>query len=263
MAVIGFVGVGTISEAVIRAMCTRSAMSDTLVLSPRSERRSRSLADEFEACVRVESNQEVIDRSEIVVLAMRPQQLDEALAGLMFRESQVIASFIAGTPPSGIAQVVAPATQVCQLIPLPAVVLHKGPLLISPEIPEVMTAFAGLGDVVTLDDETRIRAVSCASAVMSTYYEMQNQLIAWLAAQGIPQDTASLYIRSLLEGLATVGRVTPEAERADLPFEHQTKGGLNERVRAGLLEQGWFDMLTSRIDEVYATAVLRKPEAGS
>lgn len=257
MTTIGFLGVGTISEAVIRALCSRPEMADRILLSPRSENRSRLLAAEFAACERLPSNQAVIDGSDIVVLAMRPQQLDQALADLRFREGQVIASFIAGTPPSGIAPLVAPAGPVCQLIPLPAIALHRGPLVISPPVPEVVDAFAGLGDLVLLDDESKIRTLSCASAFMSTYYEMQNALISWIVDQGIDEETASLYVRSELEGLAAVGKATAEAERGDLPAEHQTKGGLNERVRAALLEAGWFETLTGAIDGVHRTARLR------
>jgi pyrroline-5-carboxylate reductase len=257
MTTIGFVGVGTICEAMVRAMAATQGDADRILLSPRSQERSSRLASEFARCERRESNQAVIDGSEIVVLGMRPQQLDEALAGLTFREDQIIASLIAGTPPSGIAALVAPATRVCQLIPLPAIALRRGPLVISPPIPEVVAALDGLGEIITLEDESLIRTLSCASAFMSTYYEMQNALIDWVAAQGIDATTASRYIRAELDGLAAVGLATSDAERLELPAEHQTKGGLNERVRQQLLEAGWFDELTGAIDEIYRAARLR------
>ena len=253
-----FLGVGTISEAVIRAMCSRPGRDETLYLSPRSEARSRRLAEEYACCVRVDSNQAVLDASDIVVLAMRPQELDEALRGLRFRSDQIVASFIAGTPPSGIAEVVGPATRVCQLIPLPPISLHKGPLVICPGIPEVVAAFQGLGDVIVLDDETRIRVLSVGSAIMSTYFELQNDIIAWIAGHGIDEEAASLFIRSELEGLAAVGKVTPEESRLELPAEFQTKGGLNERVRAGLLAQGWFTAVTDCMSDTYDNANLRR-----
>ena len=257
MTSIGFLGVGTISEAMVRAMAGRESVADAILLSPRSTERSARLAEEFARCERLDSNQAVIDSSDIVVLGMRPQQVDDALTGLRFRDDQVVASLIAGTPPSGIATLVAPATRVCQLIPLPAISLRRGPLVISPPLPEVVAAMAGLGEIVTLEDESLIRTLSCASAFMSTYYEMQNALIDWIAAQGIDESTASRYVRAELDGLAAVGWATPDSERAALPLEHQTKGGLNERVRARLLESGWFDELTGAIDDVYRTARLR------
>jgi len=259
MTSIGFLGVGTISEAVVRAMCARPGRADRILLSPRSAERSQSLAEEFDQCVVMETNQEVIDHSDIVVLGMRPQQLDEAVAALEFRHDQVIASFIAGTPPSGLAPLVAPAATICQLIPLPPITLHRGPLVVCPGVPEVLAAFDGLGDLIVLDDEARIRVLSCASAIMSTYFELQNHVIDWITDHGIDEAIASRYIRSELDGLAAVGQVTPDSQRRDLPGDFQTKGGLNERVRAVLLDQGWFDALPGELTEIYDNAVLRTP----
>ena len=92
---------------------------------------------------------------------------------------------------------------------------------------------------------------------MSTYYEMQNTLIAWIVEQGIDEETASRYVRAELDGLAAVGLATRDAERLALPMEHQTKGGLNERVRAQLLASGWFGTLIDAIDSTYRGARLR------
>jgi pyrroline-5-carboxylate reductase len=92
---IGFLGVGTISTAVIHAMYARDRERFTLFLSPRSAEATRKLAATYPHCIRLESNQAVIDASDMVVIAMRPQQMDTALDGLVFRADQTIASFIA------------------------------------------------------------------------------------------------------------------------------------------------------------------------
>lgn len=257
MATVGFIGVGTVSSAVIEAMCQRPDDDSPIVLSPRSESRSRDLAARHARCTRLETNQAVVDAADVVMLGMLPRQLDEVMADLTFRPDQTVVSFIAGSPPSQIAPLVAPAHRVCQAIPLPAIAVHRGPLVLCPGVPEVVDLFAGLGDIVVLEDESRIRVLSCASAIMSTYYEAQNAVIAWAAGRGIAPDVSRDYVVSLLDGLAAVSRVTPAEEFDHLPQEHQTPGGLNERVRAGLLERDWFGALTDRLDDIYDNAVLR------
>ncbi len=212
-------------------------------------------------CARLGSNQEVVDAADIVVLSMRPQQMDEALAGLSFRKDQVIASFIAGSPPSVIADLVSPAKRIAQLIPLPAIEYGRGPLLICPKIPEVIEVFGSLGDVIVIDDETQIRVFSVASAFMSTYYQMQNTIIDWMTTRGVGESTAASYVLSELEGLATVGKATPVGRLVDLPAEHQTKGGLNERVRDHMASAGAFAALRAALDDVYDNARLRSPQA--
>ena len=257
---IGFLGVGTISTAVIHAMSARPLVRCPLYLSPRSSDTTEELAATYPHCIRLESNQAVIDASDMVVVSMRPQQMDEALKGLVFRSDQIIASFVAAVPPSRMAPLVAPATRIAQLVPLPPIALHKGPLLICPSIPEVTDAFAGLGDIVILEDETKIRIISCMSAIMSSYYEMQNSIIDWAVERGLDRSTSALYVRSLLEGLAVAGRHADEAELDAMPAEHQTKGGLNERVRAGLMADDWFEHLRRQLDNTYDNAVLRTPD---
>ena len=258
---IGFLGVGTVSMAVIEAMATRGGDQDTIFLSPRGEKRSTELAAKYQHCVRLDSNQAVIDASDMVVISMLPNQVEDALADLAFRSDQIIASFIAGIPPSGIAKLTAPATQVSQLIPLPAIVHHKGPLVICPAHPDVEREFAGLGDIVILDDETKIRVLSVTSATMSTYFTYQNTIIDWTIANGINPDTASKYVRSLLEGLAIEGQAATQAELPHLPVEHETPGGLNFRNRTGLQEQGWFTDLYDRLQDTYTNSDLKaKPK---
>jgi pyrroline-5-carboxylate reductase len=260
---IGVLGVGTVSTAVIHAMCSRPGDSSTFILSPRSVDRSIELADRYEQCTRAASNQDVVDRSDIVVLSMRPQQMDAALAELTFRPEQIIASFIAGSPPSHLAPLVKPAQRICQLIPLPAIEINRGPLLICPGIKDVTDTFAGLGDVIIVEDENLIRVFSVASAFMSTYYEMQNTVIDWAASRGVDQSLAARYVLSELDGLAAVGASTPVADLHSLPEEHQTKGGLNERVRNAMLAHGSFAALRDALDDVHDNAQLRAPQPPS
>jgi pyrroline-5-carboxylate reductase len=254
---IGFLGVGTVSTAVIEAMASRGGSQETIYLSPRGEKRSTELAAKFEHCIRLDSNQAVIDASDMVVISMLPNQVDEALADLRFRDEQIIASFVAGTPPSGIAKLTAPATQVSQLIPLPPIVHHKGPLVICPSHPDVVREFAGLGDIVILEDESQIRILSVTSAVMSTYFTFQNTVMKWTEENGIAHDTASKYVRSLLEGLAIEGQAATDEEVAHLPVEHETPGGLNFRNRTGLEQAGWFNALYNQLQDTYSNANLK------
>lgn len=250
---IGVIGVGTIAEAVIRALHARPGGAPPMLLSPRSEARSRALAAEFDGCTRLASNQEVIDASDIVVLAMRPQEMEAALAELAFRPDQVIASFIAVAPPSVLAPLVHPATRIAQLIPLPAIELLRGPLLICPGLPEITDAFADLGEVIVIDDETRIRAFSVMSAFMSTYFELVNTVIDWGTNHGLDRATAARYVLAELDGLAATGKATPLERLPELADEHQTRGGLNERIRTAMTEAGTFTHLIAALDNLYDT----------
>lgn len=242
---IGFLGVGTISTAVIHAMADRE---HELFLSPRSAALSAELAATYPKCTRLDSNQAVVDQADIVVVAVRPPEVVDVLTDLRFRPDQIIVSFIGGLAPSRMVPLVAPATRVCQVVPLPPIAVRKGPILIGPPFPEVVSMFDGLGDIICFDDEDQMLTLSVASAILSTFFEWQNTVIGWVADSGIDADVASVYVRSLLEGLATTSRATPLDEVAQLPQEYQTRGGLNERVRGFLLDAGWFAEMRNALD---------------
>ena len=122
---------------------------------------------------------------------------------------------------------------------------------------DVVREFAGLGDIVIMEDETKIRILSITSAVMSTYFTIQNTVMKWTEDNGIDHDTASQYVRSLLEGLAIEGQAATDAEIPHLPVEHETPGGLNYRNRTGLEQDGWFDALYNRLQDTYSNANLK------
>lgn len=93
---------------------------------PRSEGRSRTLAARYERVIREDSNEAVVTKSDIVFLAVRPQQTPE-LVGLRFRAEQTVVSFLAGTPIDQLRPFVAPAARLVRVVPLPCIGLRQGP----------------------------------------------------------------------------------------------------------------------------------------
>lgn len=235
---IGFIGTGTISAAVIEGLQSLPDAPEVIV-SPRSETTSLGLAAKFPRVRRAGSNAEVAE-ADIVFLGMRPMHLDEAMAGIDFREGQIVASMVAGFSFADI-RARWPKATVCRFIPLPGIARGKGPMATYPAVPEIIQLMSPLGDLFVAPDEARVH-FGGLNAFMSTYYELQRALIAVGTSAGIAESDARGFVVSLLGMLADTAQQTPDAVFGRLVEEHQTKGGLNERVRATLLEQGWFDM---------------------
>ena len=237
---LGFIGVGTITEAVVTGLQGAPGVA-SIHLSPRSETVSRRLAATYGNVVREASNAAVVERSDLVVLAVRPDQIDDALQGLTFRSEQIVVSLLAAVPHAEIAARVAPAATVCRMVPLPPITRHKGPILIYPAVAPVIALFDALGEVIVPANETEMRDLACASGFMSSYLELQSALTGWLVGHAVDGDKASRYVRAMLAALSDVALDAPTTETDALPGDHETKGGLNERVRRRLKEEGWFD----------------------
>ncbi len=243
---IGFLGVGTIATSMIKGL--RLSWPDLRIhLSPRSEAVSRRWAAQDRHVIRHGSNAEVVEASAIVFMSMRPPQLDGAVEGLPFRSGQVVASCVAGTPLAEITRLVAPATA-CRVLPLPMIARREGPLVLYAAPAAVTELLAGQGDVVTASDEAVFDTYMAASASMSTFFALQSALARWLEGRDATPEAAAAYVRSLHGALAQTSQETEFAGLAALVAEHETPGGLNQRVRGELQRQGWFDAVGAALD---------------
>jgi pyrroline-5-carboxylate reductase len=236
---IGFIGTGTISGAMVEGLSGRDGPPE-IVVSPRSEAVSTALAAQFANVRRTASNAEVA-KAEIVVLGMRPAQLAEAMAGLSFGADQIVVSLVAGLALAEL-QKLAPNSRVACAVPMPGISRAIGPITLYPGLPELVRLLAPLGDLFVVPDESRLN-MGGLSAFLSSYFELQGRLITAAVASGAPPEDARRFVVSLLGMLADTARHTPAEGFDRLVEEHQTKGGLNERVRARLLAEGWFDAL--------------------
>ena len=234
---IGFIGTGTISAAVVSGLQSLPNAPDVIV-SPRSEAVSEALAARYPKVHRAGSNAEVAT-ADIVFLGMRPMHLEEAMAGIDFKAGQIVASMVAGFSLADV-QGRWPEATVCRFIPLPGIAHGKGPMATYPEVPEIVRLFTPLGDLFVAPDETRIH-FGGLNSFMSSYFELQRALIDVGTRAGISEPDARRFVVSMLGMLADTAQRTPANAFDQLVEEHQTRGGLNERVRAALVEQGWFD----------------------
>lgn len=258
---VGVVGVGTIAAVLVDAVLTGPRAAEVeVVLSPRSQSRASALAARHPAARVAADNQAVLDASDVVLLAVLPPQMRDVCAGLSFREDHVVASLAAGYPPSVLAAHVAPASALCQLIPLPMAALRTGPIVMFPEVPVVRDVLEGCGDIVVLEQEDQIILLSCLSASMSAFFELQTTLVDWAVGKGLPRATAVEYVTSQYAGLAAEAVAAHVDDLHSLALEHETPGGLNEQVRRGLTEAGAYAELVHQLDDMLATRLARPPQ---
>ncbi|HVW93779.1 MAG TPA: NAD(P)-binding domain-containing protein [Devosia sp.] len=243
---IGVIGIGTIGGALVEGLQGRGAAPPTLV-SARSEGPSAALAARYPNVTRAASNAEVAT-ADIVVLAMRPAQLQEALAGVEFRPGQLVLSLVAGLG-LGELQQLAPRSRVDRAVPMPGMARGEGPITLYPGLPETRELLAPLGDLFAVPEEAMLN-MGGLTAFLSSYFELQQALIARAEAAGIPRQDARRYVVSMLGMLAGTARLTPPGEFDGLVPGHQTKGGLNERVHAALLAAGWFERPAAELEAI-------------
>lgn len=251
---LGFIGTGALTEAVVRGIRSRSD-APTIHLSPRSEAVAASLARELPNVRREACNADVAAKSEMVILAMRPQQLEAALSDVTFRPDHVVVSFVASVSRAEIATLVAPASQVCRVTPLPTFAAGRGPVVLAPALAPVLALFDGVGHLICAETEEQMMAFGCAAGLLSTFFEIEHTVANWLSAAGISSADASLYVRSMFSALAQAGLENQGSTLLELAAAHQTARGLNEHARRLLHEAGLFEQIARALTKLSSLAL--------
>lgn len=256
---LGIVGVGTIAVAVVEGLQSASD-NNRIVLSPRNSQRASLLASRFANVEVAPTNQAVLDASELVLLAVRPQIAHAVLSELQFRPDHRVVSFIPAVTLEYLRGITAPAQSVTRAVPLPSAARGQSPTVMYPPDPSLKALFAKLGLVIELDREEEFEAFTTATAIMSSYFRFAETVVTWMHREGVSEAKAHAFVSQILLGLAGATSASPQASFAELTEEHQTPGGLNEQVLESITAAGFFTQLEHALDGVLARLVEGRPK---
>jgi pyrroline-5-carboxylate reductase len=96
--VVGIVGVGAIGEAIVTGLCEGADADGSVHLSPRGTERVRRLAARYPSVQVGDTNQAVVERADVVLVCVRPQDAPPVLSELDFRAGQAVISVVAALP---------------------------------------------------------------------------------------------------------------------------------------------------------------------
>ncbi|MBL6928244.1 MAG: NAD(P)-binding domain-containing protein [Rhodospirillales bacterium] len=249
---IGVIGTGNIALAVIRGLCTASGAPQRVLLSPRNTQKSATLASEFQQAEVAPDNQAVIDGSDWIVLAVRPQVAHEVLSPLQFRAGQKIVSLIAAVTLDELRQLTEPATDIVRAVPLPPVAQHIGPTAICPMDAEVAALFDKIGTAVPVADEHQFNTICTATATVAAYYGFLGSISDWMVNEGLEREASDRYLAALSQAVAADAAEAVEIGFEALITDVATPGGMNEQVHRTFREKGWFDPIHPALDAILA-----------
>jgi pyrroline-5-carboxylate reductase len=226
----GFIGTGTITEAVVTGLGKTEFQDTEIVVSPRSEAISARLAAENPNVSVAASNQGVVDRADLVFIAVRPQIAEAVVRALRFRPTQHVISFVAATPLDRLRDWIGQPLRLGQAIPLPFVADLQGATAIHPPDDVSFSIFSVLGTAIQVETKAEYDLLAAASALMGTYFGILDNVSAWLEQRGLSRSASDAYLRQLFSGLNHAASLKPQSSFAVLAEEHSTKGGLNEQM---------------------------------
>jgi pyrroline-5-carboxylate reductase len=247
---LGIVGVGAIAEAIITGLSEGEDTPTSIHLSPRSAVRAGRLAARYPSVHVVDNNQTVVERADVVLLCVRPQDASAALSDLVFRAQQAVISVMAGVPIGALRPLVAPAEDLVRAIPLPAVARRSGLTAIHPRHELARALFDPLGGVIAVDEERALDALSASTATIAAHLAYLDTISRWLVDRGITETDATRYVAAVFGALTgTLSGLQPKDFRT-LADEYATAGGINEQFLTALRRKGAFNIVNRALDDV-------------
>lgn len=246
---IGIIGVGEIASAIVEGACASDDHAD-FFLSPRNADRASRLAKDFDRVEVCDSNQAVVDHSELIILSVLPQQTESVLADLDIPADRITVSAIAGVSTEVLSPLLPQHPNIVRVIPLPPVRERRGVTPVFPTHSVVEEFFDILGGSVVAESEELFSTLSATTATMSAYYAYLQTIADWLVGQGWDRTDAERIVRGQFAGLGNT-LATTEASFSDLVSDHETPGGLNEMLHREWMDQDNRAALSASLDRVF------------
>jgi pyrroline-5-carboxylate reductase len=169
--IVGFVGAGNIASSIARGWSSSEDRPEQMLFTDSGSGRAASLAEEVGGEA-VDSNAELAQRSDVLLLAMKPKFLDAVAPEA--QGTDVVVSLLGATPLDQIAAAFPDATTY-RVLPNPAVEVHRGVMcLVAGDAPAettemVKSLFEPLGRLQELDDSLMDQATSVMGCSMAFF----------------------------------------------------------------------------------------------
>jgi pyrroline-5-carboxylate reductase len=247
---LGFIGTGEITSSIVTGLSSSDVAAHFIRLSPRNSDIANELASRFRGISVAASNQEVLDHSETIVIAVRPRVTRDVLSELRFRPNHQVISLVSGLSLRRLSELVAPVVRIARAVPLPSAAKRLSPTAIYPPDPVASELFAAVGTVFPVERENEFDAICATTATIASYYAFTETIASWLERQGVPAPQARDYIARLFLGVTTGAVEASGHSFRSLAATHATAGGINELFLKQLLEHGVLTRVSESLDAV-------------
>ena len=247
---IGFLGSGHITSSIIEGIFKSKLKIKKIYISPRNKLISKKLSKRFKKVIVSNNNQQVIDRSSWVFLAVTPNVGNKILKRLNFNKSKKVISLISTININRLKKITK-NRNISRVIPLPFIGMRKGPIIICPKDNKLKNFFKHLGKVIELTSENKSKSFWATSSFMASFYNLLNETSSWLVSKGIKRNEAENYTRELFLALSEDAVNKNKISLNQLVVESQTPGGTNAFVLKELKKKKFYKVQQKVLNSIF------------
>jgi pyrroline-5-carboxylate reductase len=247
---LGFIGIGHIATAVIEGLYQSKPDNLRIHLSPRGKKNSIRLAETYPSVYRLKNNQQVVNQSDIIFIAVRPSDAGPVLTELSFSEDQTVVSFVPFLQQEDFTKAVGPAQKVCRAIPLPTVIYHTCPIPLFNATDEIINLFNRIGQPLQVTNEKQLHALWTLTGFITPFYDILDELSTWAESEGVDKPVANQYLADLFQSLSFAAQQSDPINFEKLSNHAATPNGMNEQAGEELKKQGTLQTYTKIADRL-------------
>ncbi len=256
---IGFIGGGKMAGAILGSLLKNGYDAAGLTVSDCSEEaRARHAASGVYV---TEDNAEACSRSDVVFLAVKPQQMAVALAGIgAAADGKTLVTMAAGIKTETVRACCPGAACVIRMMPNTPMLVNMGTIAVAfngaPEgaAADVTAILSKAGEVFAVEEELMDAVTALSGSGPAYFYRFAQVLAAAAAAQGLPYETAVKMAAKTMAGAAEMLLSTgksPEELLRDVSSAKGTTVAALEAFDAAGLDAA----LKSGVDAAYRRSV--------
>ena len=247
--ILGFIGTGKISSSIILGIFKSKLKVKKIYISSRNRNIAKKLANKFGRVKILKDNQEIINKSSIILLGVTPNVGNKILSKLKFSKNKKIISLISTINLADLKKLTK-SKNIVRVTPLPPIEIKRGPIVICPPNKIVKNLFKHLGEVIEIHNEKLSYKFWSTASIMAAYYEILNTSSNWLIRKGIKKNLAQNYIAELFLSLSQDAVNKRSQGFKKLVADSQTPKGLNMQVLNELKKGGLYNKLTRALDNI-------------
>lgn len=252
---IGFIGFGNMAKAIADGLIKEKVTEKETVFFSTRTAESREKTEKEWGITGLDSNQEVIDSADVIILAVKPYQFDEVLHSLTIPDYKLVISVAAGVPSTKMEEYLS-NNQYFRVMPnlnaqvqasMTAIV--ENPQVDSKQTELVRTLFSSIGKVVFVPEEQLSVFIALAGSSPAIVFLMIDTLARAAVKYGMSKETATKIAAQAVLGS---GKTVRESDVSpwNLIDQVSSPGGITVEAILSLLKSDFSDALIQSVDKM-------------
>lgn len=204
-------------EALVKGIVASKTLTPSqIIISDARTDRLAQLQEKYKVKTAT-SNTGAVDSSDVVILAVKPQQLDSVLEEIAnsFSNKHVVVSIAAGVSTERILQKVKKDISLVRVMPNSPALIGRGISVVSPSelateeaVDIAFKLFSGVGEVVLLEEKYQNEATALSGSGPAYFYLLVEALIDSGAKAGLSREVSSQLVTETIAGSAKMLKET-------------------------------------------------------